>query len=80
MYHYPQFTNCFCLTSKDDERIQSEKFTQTMATHMCDKCVTMQEENRLLRNKLVDENHKLIKEKKITAELRSSKLLGLELI
>ncbi|CAB3984913.1 Hypothetical predicted protein [Paramuricea clavata] len=42
-----------------------------MATHVCDKCVTMQEENRLLRNKLVDENHKLIKEKKITAELRS---------
>jgi hypothetical protein len=60
--------------------MQSEKFTQTMATYVCDKCVTMQEENRLLHNKLVDENHKLIKDKKITAELRSSKLFGLELI
>ena len=63
---------------KEDEGIQREKFAQTMATHqVCDECVTLQKENRLLHNKLVDEKQKLTNEKKISSELRSSKRLEL---
>ena len=43
----------------------------------CDECVTLQKENRLLRNKLVDKKQKLTKEKKISSELHSSKHLEL---
>ena len=54
---------------------QIGKFTQTMATHVCDECVILPKENRLLRNKLIDEKQTLAQEKKISAELRSSKCL-----
>ena len=54
-------------------RYQMNKFTQTVATVVCKRCVELEERNRVLRNQVIDWKQKLARERSIVVDLRSSK-------
>ena len=53
--------------------LSRDKFTQTLRCQECEQCAVFKNENRIIRNKLIDYKQKLSKEKAVVAELKKSK-------
>ena len=53
--------------------LSREKSTQTLRCQECEQCAVFKNENRIVRNKLIDHKQKLSKEKAVVAELKKSK-------
>ena len=53
--------------------LSSQKFTQTLHCLECEQCIVFKNENRIIRNRLIDYKQKLSKEKAVVAELKKSK-------
>ena len=53
--------------------LSREIFTQTLRCQKCEQCAVFKNENRIIRNKLIDYKQKLSKEKAVVAELKKSK-------
>ena len=53
--------------------LSSEKFTQTLHCLECKQCIVFKNENRIIRNKLIDYKQELSKEKAVVKELKKSK-------